>query len=97
MKREATFQLIKDIILAVVAWLGFGIAFSMFTTLGGYGFIVSIFCAGVPFGWRWMSNIFTAMSFNTIIIKFILSFVLGWLAIFVVLIKDIINLVTAEY
>lgn len=34
MKREATFQLIKDIILAVVAWLGFGIAFSMFTTLG---------------------------------------------------------------
>ena len=97
MKREARGRLIKDLILAIVAWLGFGILFYYIGDLGGAGFIVSVFLAGVPFGWRWMSKIFVALSFATFMIKLILSMVLGWLAIFVVLIKDIIDLVSAEY
>ncbi len=97
MKREAKGRLIKDIILAVVAWLVFGVLFYCTGTLGGFSFVISIFCAGVPFGWRWMSKIFTALSFSTIVIKFVLSILLGWIAIFVVIIKDIIDLVNAEY
>ncbi|MBR2715126.1 MAG: hypothetical protein IKB73_02835 [Ruminococcus sp.] len=97
MKREARGRLIKDVILAVVAWLIFGLLLSSIGELGGVGFIVSIFLAGVPFGWRWMSKIFVALSFTTIMIKLILSMVLGWLAIFVVLIKDVIDYLSAEY
>lgn len=97
MKREAKFQLIKDLILAVVAWLLCGLVFAFLTPMGGIGFIISVLCAGVPFGWRWTSKIFSAFSFYTIVIKFVLSILLGWLAIFVVIIKDIINFVNAEY
>lgn len=95
-KSEARSRLIKDIILAVVAWLICGLVFAFATPLGGYGFLVAIACAGIPFGWRWLSKIITAISFTGIVIKFIGSIVLGWLAIFIILIMDIVNLVTAE-
>lgn len=95
-KREARNRLIKDGILAVVAWALCGVLFAMLTPMGGYGFIISIICAGIPFGWRWLSKIITAMSFFGIVIKILLSVFIGWIAIFVVLIKDIIMLATAE-
>ncbi len=95
MKKEAIFKLIKDVVIALVAWLVFGLIFS-YAGLGIYGFIASIFLAGVPFGWKWLSNIFSAFSFTTIIIKFFLSMILGWIAIFVIIIMDIIDLVCAE-
>ena len=96
MRSKAKATLIKDIILAVVSWLVFGIVFSSVGELGGGGFIVSVFMAGVPFGWRWMSNIFVALSFSTLMIKFLLSMILGWLAIFVVIIGDVIDLKNEE-
>ena len=97
MKREAKGRLIKDIIIAVVSWLVFGIVFAYGCGIGGFGFLVSLVMAGVPFGWKWMSKVFVALSFNTIVVKFFLSMFIGWFAIFVVIIKDIVDLSNAEY
>lgn len=97
MKREARGTLIKDIILATATWIVFGLIFTFAMDMGGVGFIISIFMAGVPFGWRWMSKVFTAISLPTIAVKFFLSVILGWLAIFVVIIGDIIAYTKAEY
>lgn len=103
MKRNAVGTLIKDIILAVVAW---GICALLINGMWGvdvggtlntgtvYG--LATFFAGVPFGWRWASNIITALTPKGIVIKFVISMILGWLAIFVVIIGDIIRCIAAK-
>ncbi len=95
-KREAKFRLIRDIIIAVVAW---GVGSLLFATLGELGFLgilAGLFVAGVPFGWMWLSKIFSAWSLPSIVAKFLGSIILGWIAIFVVLILDIVHVITAE-
>ena len=95
-KREAKFRLIRDIIIAVVAW---GVGSLLFATLGELGFLgilAGLFVAGVPFGWMWLSKIFSAWSLPAIAVKLLSAIFLGWIAIFVVFIMDIIHIFTAE-
>ncbi|MBO5024203.1 MAG: hypothetical protein J6D11_07860 [Clostridia bacterium] len=97
MKKEAKKQLIKDIVTAVIAWLVFGaVCCLLMEEFSFAGMILGLFFAGLPFGWRWMSKVLTATSILMVIIKGFISLFLGWIAIFVVIIGDIIVFVTAE-
>lgn len=97
MKSEAVKRLVKDLVI-----LGCGIAFMIFITLGtgsgggGFGIFAALVCGGFPFGWRWLSKIFVSLSFYMVIIKFMLSVFLGWIACPIVLIKDILDLIKAK-
>ena len=95
-RREAKLELIKHIILAVVAWGVGALLFGTLGELGIFGIFPALFLAGVPFGWMWLSKIFHVYSLNSFILKLLLSIVVGWFAIFIVLVLDIIYLFTAE-
>lgn len=90
-------QLIKDVIIAAVAWL---ISALIFSALLGQSFLyvlpIGFLLAGIPFGWKFLSKIFVALSFQAILTKALLSILIGWVALPIVLIKDIISLKTAE-
>ncbi len=99
MKRNAVFTLIKDVVFALIAW---GIcAFLIAALFQSNGVTpaeakgLALFFAGIPFGWRWASKIITAVSFKGVMLKLGFSVVLGWLAIFVVLISDVIRCIAA--
>ena len=51
---------------------------------------LAVIFLGVPFGWRWASKIITAVSLTGVVAKFLISAALGYIALPVVLIKDII-------
>ena len=96
MKSEAKKMLIKDLTTAGIAWAISAVVFGV-TGLGIFGgIILGMFMAGLPFGWRWLSKFVSACNFQGLLIKVMLSMVLGWLAIFIILIKDIIVYKTAE-
>ena len=88
MKRNAVATLIKDIIFAAIAW---GIFHLLLGELWGADLQpLALFFAGLPFGWRWSSKIITAVSLKGIGLKFSLSVLIGFFAIFIVLICDVI-------
>ncbi len=97
MKEEMKVQLIKDIITAVIAWVVAAIICGAVCGLGFFGGVVTGFMlAGIPFGWRFVSNIFTAISIYAVILKFLLALVLGWVALPIVIIKDVVAFVAAK-
>lgn len=91
MKKNAFATLIKDIILALVAW---GISAMLLQSglgmPGGDAAMLATMCAGIPFGWRWSSKIISAVSLKGIGIKLFISLFLGMFAIFLVLGWDVI-------
>lgn len=96
MKRQAVLTLIKDIIIAVVAYF----LITTFLSAGGvdvfYGsdmnrMFIGLALAGIPFGFRWAGKMFTAISLKGFLIKLVIGVLLGWLAIFVIIIGDIIR------
>ena len=97
MKMEAKNQLIKHLVFAVIAW---SVASVLFISMAGAGVALGILtgflCAGVPFAWKWLSNIFVAVSITSIAIKALLSVILGWVAFPVTIIKDVVAVATAE-
>jgi len=96
MKEEMKHQLIKDITVAAIAWVVVSILMGVIGDAGLFGGIfIGFFCAGVPFGWRWLSNLYTALSLQAVAIKAILAILLGWIALPVVIIKDVVNYVNA--
>lgn len=97
MREEYRIQLVKDCVTAGIAWVIMAVVFAALVNAGVIGgIILGFMCAGIPFGWRWLSNIFTAISFYTIAIKFLLAIFLGWIALPVVIIKDVIAYKAAE-
>ena len=97
MKSEAKKILIKDIVIAAAAWVVASIIISLMMEGFSIGVIVlGLFFAGLPFGWRWMSSVIIATRFTTVLIKGALAVVLGWIAIFIVIIGDVIRFVRAE-
>lgn len=58
--------------------------------------IPGFFLSGIPFGWRWLSKIFISLSLAMVFIKAILSLVLGFIALPITIVKDIIAVATAE-
>ena len=98
MKEDMKGQLIKDIVIAVVAWV---LATVLLVSIQGGGMVLfDIFagfvCAGIPFGWKWASKLFVAISLHTFIFKVILSILLGWIALPVAIITDVIELIRAD-
>ncbi|MBQ6421114.1 MAG: hypothetical protein IJK02_08590 [Clostridia bacterium] len=98
MKAEAGKRLIKDVIIAAIALVIGGALFmaALETKDIGVGLVGGFIAAGFPFGWRWMSKVFTAVGFYTIIIKGLLALLLGWVAIFVVFIGDAVSFAKAK-
>lgn len=93
MKKNAISRLVKDVILAAIAVL---LAVYMFKSFeGGILAATALFVPGIPFGWRWASKIITAVSFHGIGIKLGISMVLGWFALPVVLISDVVRCIAA--
>ena len=96
MKEEKKRILIKDVATATISWLVGGIVFClMLENFSFAGIVCGFMVAGLPFGWRWLSNVITATSLLTVVIKGILSIILGWIAIIVVILVDIIAYVRA--
>lgn len=95
MKNNAIVKLIKDLLLVVVIGLIATIALS--GKLGtGNALAASLFVVGIPFGWRTVSKIITAVSIHGIVIKLIISVCFGWLIVPVVLISDIVRCFIAK-
>lgn len=103
MRKKAIFTLVKDVVIAVLA------CFLITFILGEGGidifkgqtnpyncFFIGLLVAGIPFGWRWASKLFSAISARGILIKLVFALLLGWVAIFVVIIGDIIRCFTAS-
>ena len=96
MKRNATATLIKDIILTAIFY-GLGYLILAETDFGNTAnnVFAPMFIAGIPFGWRWASKLITAVSIKGIGIKLSIAFFLGWFAIYIVLIGDIISFIAS--
>ena len=95
-KKQATNQLVKDIATAIVAIAVIAIiAVTWMDQDFSGGIIIGFFLSGIPFGWRWLSKIFTALGFLAIVAKLFGAILLGWVALPIVLVKDIIQLVVA--
>lgn len=105
-KSEAKSILIKDLITAGVAALIIGIIFGAFAIpatiesadvfscifLGGF---IGLYCAGIPFGWRWASKGFIAIGWFMILVKIGIALGLGFIAFPVTIITDIVRLCKA--
>lgn len=97
MKAEAKSQLIKHLVFAGLAWIVAAILFIGMAGSGtGLGILAGFACAGVPFAWKWLSNIFVAVSVTSVAIKALLSVILGWIAFPVTIIKDVVAFAAAE-
>jgi len=98
MKNNAFATLIKDILMAVIA---FGIGYMLLKS--GFGIeapgclVLASFVACIPFGWRWASNIITAVSLYGIGLKLMISVLLGMFAIFIVLGGDVIRCIASMF
>ena len=96
MKNPALRPLIKDIL--IIAILGGFTAIvlgsmSQYSDAGWTG--LETFCllaiTGIPFGWRWAKKMFVAITIKGFFIKVLWAALLGCIAIFVVVIGDLIN------
>lgn len=97
MKKKAIFRLVKDLVLvALLGGLGALAFFSDASMSRGVQIFLTLAFAGLPFGWRWASKIITATSLKGILIKGIISGLLGSVAIFFVMIGDVIRCFTAR-
>lgn len=97
MKKRAIMKLVKDLIitglLGGLAALAFFSDASMAQSLQIF---LTLAVAGLPCGWRLASHIITATSLKGILIKAVISGIIGSVAIFFVLIGDVIRCFTAK-
>lgn len=97
MKSTAVKTIVKDVLLASIACvIATAIGVSVLELSPELGVFFGLLCAGIPFGWRWMSKVITAVGVISLILKVTLSIFLGWIAIFVVLIGDVVSVVKAK-
>ena len=92
MKKNAFATLLKDIIIALVAWfIGYGLLKSGFGMEAEAARYVAIYASFIPFGWRWATKLITAVSLKGLGYKLLISLCLGFIAIFVVFGGDLIK------
>ncbi|MBO5836687.1 MAG: hypothetical protein J6Q92_02200 [Oscillospiraceae bacterium] len=97
MKNPALRPLIKDVL--IIGILGGFMAFVLGSAASvGAGWtwaetFVLLAVTGIPFGWRWAKKMFVAVSVKGFFIKVLWAALLGCIAIFVVVIGDIIRLI----
>lgn len=93
MKNNAISRLVKDLILAAIAIVIAVVIFKTFelSILSA----VALFVPGLPFGWRWASKLITAVTMQGLSTKIGIAMVLGWFAMPVVLISDVVRCIAA--
>ena len=98
MTKNPTTTLIKDVIFALIAWgLSAMVLRSFRPDMAGYELaLMSSYCAGIPFGWRWASKIFVAIGFISVLVKAVLSLFLGIPAIVIALVGDVCGIFFAQ-
>lgn len=101
-KSEAKSILIKDLTIAGVAVVVIGLIIGILAgkDMGiSSGILIGIFggiyFAGLPFGWRWISKLVTALGWLSLLIKIGFAIALGFIAFPVTIIIDIIRLCKA--
>ena len=98
MKKTAMHPFIKDLLLIVI--LGGFMLFMANTLNDGNPPAIDLFLCfaitGIPFGWRWANKMFTAVSFKGFILKVVWAACLGCVAIFVIVIKDLIDFIKSR-
>lgn len=98
MKKTAMHPLIKDLLIIVI--LGGFMVFMANSISGGEPTGIDIFLCfaitGIPFGWRWANKMFTAVSFKGLILKVVWAACLGCVAIFVIVIRDLIDFIKSR-
>ena len=98
MKNNAFATLIKDVLMAVIAWgIGWMLLKSGFAMDNSAAMAVAFYAACIPFGWRWASKIITAVSLYGIGLKLLISLLLGMFAIFIVLGVDVVKCIAALF
>ena len=96
MKKTAMHPLIKDLLTIVI--LG-GITLFIDNAAGGGTGMGTFLCfaiTGIPFGWRWANKMFVAVTFKGFILKVLWAALLGCVAIFVVVIRDLIDFIKSR-
>lgn len=88
MRKKAIINLVKDVVIFGIA---FGILAAILAGVEEKNLIWAYCIAGIPCGWRWASHLLTAVSGKGILLKLLISVFLGWVAVPVMFIKDIIN------
>ena len=92
----AIFKLAKDVLLALVSAI---VSVIYFIATQDESLFMAIFfgivLAGVPFGWRILSKFISAMSVAGFFIKLIGAIIVGWIALPITLIKDVVVLIIA--
>lgn len=96
MKKDARKKLVKDLLILMC-----GVAIVAIAAIGvgedsDMAMLFGVAVGGFPFGWRWLSKIFISLSPFMLLVKFVLSAFLGWIACPVVFIKDIVDLFKAK-
>ena len=98
MKREAIKRLIKDVLIVLLTYL---ITYGIFSVSGDEGdlaarAIIPYLIAALPMGWRWSSKVVHAISIQGILLKATFSVFLGFIAVPVVIISDIIRVLVTK-
>lgn len=97
MKKHAIMKLVKDLVLtALLGGLGALMFFTDDSMARSLQTFLTLAVAGLPCGWHLASKIITATSLKGILIKAVISGVIGSVAIFFVLIGDVIRCFTAR-
>lgn len=63
---------------------------------GGGSWFMGLFLAGIPFGFRTMKSVIISNSLTWMLILLLVAMIIGWIALPIVLTKDIIALVRAS-
>lgn len=86
-RQEAIKDLVKFLIIACITT----VVFLLLTGTKDFSSFLLFFfmVGGIPAGWKWSSNIITAVGLYGIIIKLMMSLILGWFAFAYTIIKDV--------
>ena len=90
----AILRLVKDVLLSLVAVV-ITVIFSISNQDPDLFNIVftGLLFAGVPFGWRFLSKFISSWSVAGFLFKLIVATIIGWIALPITLIKDVVVLI----
>ncbi len=98
MKKEAIKRLVKDVLIVLITYL---ITYGILSISGTEGdlalrAVVPYLIAALPMGWRWSSKVIHAVSIQGVLLKAVFSIFLGFIAVPVVIISDIIRVLVTK-
>lgn len=95
MKKLPKHPLIKDLLIIVI--LGGFMLFMANALNDGNPPAIDLFLCfaitGIPFGWKWANKLFVALTFKGFVLKVVWAACLGCVAIFVVVIRDLVDFI----